>query len=285
MPRKVQRSRVARAAGSRGTLFLIGGKDGRTEDRVLIDRFARLCGGKSARVLVITSASDKPEVHAKEYDDAFREVGVRKVSVFHANERADSEDPQLLAALDRAHGVYFTGGGQRRLIGLMGDTRFAERLHERHRDGLHVGGTSAGASAMSQVMIAEGEGRKPIQPSSVVLATGFGLLPKIIVDQHFQRRERLSRLIAAVLLNPSMLGFGLDEGTAVEITPSGRARVFGKGALAVIDGSQLVRASSIGSNENDGLLAFAGMGLHVLTEGWSYEIGKRKARPGKPTSE
>lgn len=262
---------------TRGTLFLVGGKDGRNSDRVLIDRFVRICGGASARVLVITSASETPERHRKEYSEAFRELGVREVSTFHAKDRAASDDPALLSSLDRVDGVYFSGGGQRRLVSAMGRTRFEERLRERHFEGLHVGGTSAGAAAMSAVMIAQGDGRKPIQTSSVELSTGFGLQPEIIVDQHFQNRERFSRLITAVLLNPAMLGFGLDEGTAVEIDPSGRARVCGKGALTVIDGSQLVGSGAIGTTENDRPLAFAGMRLHVLTEGWAYDLTTRGA--------
>lgn len=271
--------RHGKAIVTQGALFLVGGKDGRKDDRVLIDRFVRMCGGASARVLVITSASEKPERHLKEYSKAFHELGVRDVSVFHAGERAASDDPALLSSLDRVDGVYFTGGGQRRLVSAMGGTQFEERLRQRHREGLHVGGTSAGASAMSSVMIAQGDGKKPIQHSSVELSTGFGLLPEIIVDQHFQQRERFSRLIAAVLLNPAMLGFGLDEGTAVEIDSHGRVEVFGKGALTVVDGAQLLGSSPIGSNENDRPLAFTGMRLHVLTEGWCYELATREAKP------
>ncbi|HET9326102.1 MAG TPA: cyanophycinase [Candidatus Eisenbacteria bacterium] len=267
-----------------GTLFLVGGKDGRDKDRVLIEHFARICGGKSARVLVITSATDTPEVHRREYTAAFRKVGVRDVSIYHAEEPAASESSKLLSMLDRVDGVYFSGGSQRKLMTVMGGGRFEKRLRERHRKGLHVGGTSAGASAMSQVMIAQGEGRKPIQPSSVELATGFGLLPRIIVDQHFQRRERLSRLIAAVSLNPAMLGFGLDEGTAVDIDSTGRARVFGKGALTIVDGSRLMGAKRNGSSANDRPLAFAGMGLHVLTEGWSYDLAARKVKAPRRSS-
>jgi cyanophycinase len=273
-----QKSRDA-SNGTRGSLFLVGGKDGRNEDRILIDHFARLCGGKSARVLVITSASNMPDLQRREYREAFRKSGVRDVSIFHANNRSASDDPELLSLLDRVDGVYFSGGGQRRLITVMGGgTRFEERLRERHHDGLHVGGTSAGASAMSQVMITQGRARKPIQPSSVELATGFGLLPKIIVDQHFQQRQRFDRLIAAVLLNPEMLGFGLDEGTAIEIDASGRGEVFGKGALAIVDGAGLIGAKLISSNENERPLAFTGMELHVLTEGWTYDLTTREAR-------
>jgi cyanophycinase len=244
-------------------VFLVGGKDGRNEGRDLIARFVRLSGGASARVLVITSASMKPERHRKEYREAFLESGARDVSIFHVEEPAASNDPELLGALERADGVYFSGGSQRRLVGVLGGTRFDERLRARHRKGVVVGGTSAGASAMSSVMIAEGDGKTPI------LSTGFGFLKEIIVDQHLRQRERLSRLIAAVLLHPAMLGFGLDEGTAVEIDSSGRAAVFGAGSLTIVDGSQVKGASTTG---------FAGMRLHVLTEGWRYDLLDREAK-------
>ena len=141
-----------------------------------------------------------------------------------------------------------------------------------------MGGTSAGASAMSTVMIAWGDGRDPVQQSPVELSTGFGLLPQVIVDQHFQQRERFSRLIAAVVLNPAMLGFGLDEGTAVEIDSHGHAEVFGRGALTVVDGSRLLDSSPGAVNEPDRPSAFAGMRLHVLTEGWGYELSTRAAK-------
>ena len=262
---------------TRGTLFLVGGKDGRNDDRVLIDRFVRICGGASARMLVITSASDDPRRHLREYTKALREAGARDVSIFHTPERAAADDPDLLSSLDRADGVYFSGGGQRRLVGAMGGTRFDERLRQRHREGLHVGGTSAGASAMSSVMIA-GDGTKPNHQFSVELSTGFGLLPEVIVDQHFQQRERCSRLIAAILRNPAMLGFGLDEGTAVAIDSRGRAEVLGKGALTIVDGAQLLGSRLNASNELDLPLAFTGMRLHVLTEGWSYDLAKRAAK-------
>jgi len=267
---------------TRGKLFLVGGKDGRNDDRVLIDRFVQISGGAAARVLVITSASETPERHLEEYTRAFQESGVREVTVVHAEERAASEGSSLLSLLDRVDGVYFSGGGQRRLLGAMGSTRFDDRLRKRHRQGLHVGGTSAGASAMSSVMIA-GDGRDPVQQSPVELSTGFGLLPEVIVDQHFQQRERLSRLIAAVVRNPSLLGFGLDEGTAVEIDALGCGRVFGKGALTVVDGSRLRGSSPPDSNEPDRPAAFTGMRLHVLTEGWGYDLATRKAKsPVKP---
>ena len=200
-----------------GSLFLVGGKDGRNADRILLDRFVELCGGSSARVLVITTASADPKRHDKEYTEAFSISGARKVSIFHPAQRKDADDPALLLTLDRATGVYFSGGGQRKLVTTIRGSTFDARLRERHREGLHVGGTSAGAAALSTVMIAGGSGERALRTATAELSTGFGLLPGVIIDQHFRQRSRMGRLFAAVMRHPAMLGFGVDEATAAEI--------------------------------------------------------------------
>jgi cyanophycinase len=241
---------------TRGVLFLVGGKDGRNEDRKLLDRFVRLCGGASARLLVITSATATPERHRKEYGKAFSKSGVREVSVVHPEDRTAADDPELLAFLERADGVYLTGGSQRRVVGALSGTRFEKRLRERHRKGLTVGGTSAGASAVSKIMMAEGRG------DSLELSKGFDLLRDVIVDQHFRERNRLSRLVAAVMLHPALLGLGLDERTAVQIDPSGRVEVFGSGTVTVVEGSRR-----------------NGVRIYVMTEGKRYELATRRVKP------
>ena len=143
----------------------------------------------------------------------------------------------LAARLDKATGVYFTGGDQRRLVALLGGTDFAERLKVRYAEGLHLGGTSAGASAMSAVMIGRGQGRRAPRISSVRLAPGLGILPDIIVDQHFRERERLGRLMTAVIENPGHLGFGIDEDTAfIKSSPTARSRSSARGTLTIVDG-------------------------------------------------
>ncbi|MGH8221493.1 MAG: cyanophycinase [Woeseiaceae bacterium] len=268
------RSSTATTAGS---LFLIGGKDGRNGDRILLDRFVTICGGSSARVLVVTTASSDPKRQHKEYAAAFRRSGARRISIFHPGRRTEADDPALLTALNRADGLYFSGGNQLKLVATIGGTMFDARFRERHREGLVVGGTSAGASALSVVMIAGGRSRHAARFSSVELSAGLGLLPKIIVDQHFRQRDRIGRLLSAVLRNPAMLGFGLDEGTAVEIDAAGRVDVLGAGTLTIVDGSELQGSSLLGSAKENSRLAFAGMRLHVLGTGWRYDLATREA--------
>jgi cyanophycinase len=264
-----------------GSVFLVGGKDGRNADRVLLDRFVGLCGGVSACVLVITTASSEPQRHDKEYTAAFSKCGVRKVSIFHPARRAEADDEALLAALDRATGVYFSGGRQRKLVTTISGSKFDARLRERHREGLHVGGTSAGAAALSSVMIAGGSGKRALRTASAELSTGFGLLPGVIIDQHFRQRRRMGRLFAAVMRHPAMLGFGVDEATAAEIDPAGRVTVLGGGTLTVVDGSELVGADLAGAERRNASLTFAGLRLHRLGPGWRYDLTTRKAEgPG-----
>jgi cyanophycinase len=254
---------VVTAAGS---LFVVGGKDGRNGDLILLARFLEVCGGSAARVLVITTASSEPDRQDQEYAEAFSKLGARKVSIVHPARRTDADDPALLSELDRAAGVYFSGGGQRKLVATLGGSKFHARLRARHRKGLHVGGTSAGAAALSKVMIAGGH----------ELSNGFGLLPGVIVDQHFQQRQRMGRLFAAVMRHPRLLGFGVDEATAAEIDPSGRVSVLGAGALTVVDGSELVRGSP------GAPMSFAGLRLHSLGQGWGYNLRTREAKKSPP---
>ncbi len=242
---------------------------------VVLERFVQACGGPAARLVVLTTASSKPEVRVAEYRTAFGELGVAEVSFLHQDDRSQASDPVLLEALNHADGVFLAGGNQLRLVTLLGGTPAETLLHERYQRGLHLAGTSAGASAMSAVMIARGKARSAARLAAVRMSAGFALLPRVIVDQHFRERDRFGRLIAAVLSNPAMLGFGLDEDTAFELDREDRVSVFGSGSLTIVDGSQL-ECTNVDIVPEESPAAFAGMHLHVLTEGWSYELAERR---------
>lgn len=258
-----------------GTLFLVGGKDGRNGDTRLLNRFVKLCGA-SSHVLVISTASSNPRRHRKEYEDAFYRAGAAKVSVCHPEDRTAANDPRLLSTLEHADGVYFSGGGQVKLVTTLAGTDFITLLQSRHDLGLAVGGTSAGATALSRVMIA-GSGDKRAG-FSVDLATGLGLLPQVIVDQHFNERDRLGRLLWAVILNPSLLGFGIDETTAVQINPGGRVEVLGAGKFTIIDGSLCRKARPTPDVQSDPAVPLTDVCLHVLDEGSCYDLTTRRPK-------
>ena len=138
-------------------------------------------------------------------------------------------DPQRSRArCDDATGVFLTGGNQLRLSSTIGGTPLAQAIVRRHREGAVVAGTSAGASAMSTHMVAFGASGATPKQRMVQMAAGLGLLPGVIVDQHFEQRNRLGRLLAIIAQNPSLLGIGVDEDTAGVVGPDRVLEVVGR---------------------------------------------------------
>ena len=268
-----------------GALFVVGGAEDRKGAKLILRQFTETAGGRAARLLVIASASTIPDEVLAEYEAAFTDIGVGHLDPCFQRSRSEVDTPELLAKLEDATGVYFTGGDQLRLVSVLGGTAFARRLRERHAEGLPLGGTSAGASAMSAVMIGRGQGRRTPRVSAVRLAPGLGVLPEIIVDQHFRERDRLGRLITAVIENPGHLGFGIDEDTAFIVDPDGMVSVSGRGTLTIVDGHELT-GSSIAEGKDNQPLAYAGIRLHGLAPGWRFDTNTRTVhQPGDTTVE
>ncbi len=245
----------APAAPSRGWLVPIGGA---LYDAEIFTRFLALCGGPGARVAVIPVASRLPRT-GDEYADAFRRHGARDVPVLDFDSRVDSEDPGLLAELARCDGVFFTGGDQVRLAEVLGGTPAARVLRRRNAEGMPVAGTSAGASYLSERMIARGwSGARP-RPGIVTLTTGLGLAPALVIDQHFRERRRQGRLLAAVALTPGAAGIGVDENTAAFVAPDGTVDVIGAGGVTVVRaGPRTRRTTALVHGGADGVRSAAG---------------------------
>jgi cyanophycinase len=193
--------------------------------------------------------------------------------------RRDSQEDNRLARIEQASGVFFTGGNQLRLTTLLGGTPVARLIRSRNANGVHVGGTSAGASILSEHMIASGdEGSSPIA-GSVRLAPGLGLTNRFIIDQHFRQRDRLGRLATALAYNPFAIGIGLDEVTAAFIGPDNTLVVEGSGAVTVIDASEL-QFSSMDQIEEGEPVCLLGLKIHVLVSGATFNLHTRLAAAG-----
>ena len=215
----------------------------------IFTRFLGLCGGPGARVAVIPVASRLPRTGA-EYADAFRRHGAGDAAVVDFRSRVDSEHPELLAELQRCDGIFFTGGDQVRLAEVLGGTPVARLLRRRCAEGMPVAGTSAGASYLSERMIARGwSGARP-RPGMVTLTTGLGLAPHLVIDQHFRERRRQGRLLSAVALTPGTAGLGVDENTAAFLAPDGTMEVVGAGTVTVVRPGS--RTRSVGALVHDG---------------------------------
>lgn len=219
-----------------GMLMPIGGGDEDScAEQTLLMRFVQICGGMDARILIIPSASSISKEVAAEYEAIFTAVGAKHAYSFDFVDRHQANDTSAVELLNDVTGVFLTGGDQMKLLSLVGGTCFADALRSKFGQGIHISGTSAGASAMSRQMIGFGKSGFTVSPDMVHLTAGLGLSNNLIIDQHFEQRKRLGRLISAVMLNPGMLGIGLDEDTALIIAPDGHCEVIGSGSVTVVN--------------------------------------------------
>ena len=174
-------------------------------------RFIELAGGSAARLVIVTTASVLADTDRIETKLAFwRRQQVADLTVLHTRSRETANQPDFAKPLAQASGVWFIGGNQNWLTDTyLGTVTEREIRGVLERDGV-VGGTSAGAAIMSPIMICRD---KP----DLEEGPGFGFLPGTVVDQHFLKRNRQARLLRVLDSHPDLVGFGIDEGTALVV--------------------------------------------------------------------
>jgi cyanophycinase len=264
---------------TRGWIIPVGGAEVKENNPLILSRFVELCGGAKARIAIIPTASKLLETGPK-YERIFKSLGAKSAVSVDFEKRIDASDPKRLAVFDGVTGVFLTGGSQLRLATLLGGTPVAKKIRELNAHGVHVCGTSAGASFLSEHMIAFGEeGSTPIA-GNVRLAPGLGLTNRFIIDQHFRQRDRLGRLTAALAYNPFAIGIGLDEDSAAFISPDQTLEVGGSGAVTVVDATDL-EFSSMDQADEGQPVCMLGLRIHILIAGSTYNLHTRLASPGK----
>src|SRR5438132_5354266 len=223
-----------------GPVMVIGGAEDKLKDKVILSRFAKLAGGPDGHVVVISTASSLGDEATELYRELFTRLGIARVSGLRPVTREEANDPAGAAVVEQATGIYLTGGNQLRLSSIVGGTRLSAAITEAHARGAVVAGTSAGASAVTTHMVAYGASGATPKHRMVQISAGLGLVRNVVVDQHFEQRTRLGRLLAVVAQSPSLIGLGLDEDTAAIIGPDEPMEVLGRGAVTVLHGSQVV---------------------------------------------
>jgi len=259
----------------RGWIVPIGGAENKENDRRILARFVAVSGGKDADIVVIPTASRLHETGPR-YENLFRELGAARVTVMDFDTRRDCQEANRLQRLEAASGIFFTGGNQLRLSTLLGGTPVATLIRRRNAAGVAVGGTSAGASILSEHMIAFGDEGSSVISGSVRLAPGLGLTNRFVIDQHFRQRDRLGRLITALAYNPFAIGIGLDEDTAAFIGPDELLEVEGSGGVTLVDASE-VTFSSMDSVTEGQPVCMLGLKVHILVPGATFDLRTRTA--------
>jgi len=259
----------------KGKLVIIGGAEDKEKDCVILKEVVKMCGEEKARMVIITTATEKPHEVGREYEYIFGKLGIRDIRILNIQNREHANDDRSVETILDATGVFFTGGDQLRITSLLGGTKVYQALHTALEQGVIIIGTSAGASVMSDNMIVEGYGDDSPKKNTVNMAPGMGLIEEVVIDQHFAQRGRIGRLLGAIAQNPYVLGIGIDEDTAIVVEPQETLKVIGSQTVMIIDGTQITHTNVSELKPKDPLALF-NVKIHVLPHAYGFDLKKRK---------
>jgi cyanophycinase len=246
----------------------------------ILRRIMKEAGGLSQRIEVITTASMIPYEVGDNYLDAFGKIGCTNIGVMHIRNRGDVLNKEYIERIKECHAVMFSGGNQLRLSSIFGGTQFLQIVQDRlyNEEDFVVAGTSAGAMAMSNTMIYEGNATRAHLKGEVKITTGLGFMDDVIFDSHFEKRGRFGRLAQAVASNPSCIGIGLGEDTGMLITEGNKMEAIGSGLVIIVDGHD-IRHSNIADIPDGCPISIESLKVHFCEKGNGFLLNERKFIP------
>jgi len=264
--------------GVAGPVMVIGGAEDHMRDKVILSRFAKFAGGPDGHVAVISTASSLGDEATEAYRQLFLGLGIGRVTGLRPDEREEADAPAIADSMADATGVFLTGGNQSRLTQVVAGTRLGDAISNAHDRGAVLAGTSAGASAMARHMVAYGKSGTTPKNRMVQLSAGLGILDGMVIDQHFEQRGRIGRLLALVAQSPSLLGIGVDEDTCAVVFADRSLHVIGKGAVTIVDGRHVKTDAYRGKGYKP--LMVSGAILHSLPSGTWFDLRRRELLAG-----
>jgi cyanophycinase len=267
----------------RGLLMIIGGAEDKLRRRTILSRFVAASGGTEARIALIPTASSLGDEVVEVYDALFRKLGAAEVMPVRPESREDAHDPDLVDTLEKATGIFMTGGNQLKLSAIVCGTPLGDAIVAARERGAVVAGTSAGASIQSSHMVAFGTGGATAKQRMTQVAAGLGLVQSAVIDQHFDQRNRYGRLLMIVSQSPQLLGIGVDEDTCALVTHDGDRElltVLGRGAVTIFDPARMT-TNAYEAKRSSPLLA-SGVVLHMLPAGSQFDLTHRTLVPPEP---
>ncbi len=246
----------------------------------ILRRLVEETGGPASRIEVVTTASMIPQEVGENYLDAFGKIGCTDIGVMHIRNRTDGINEEYLERIKKCDAVMFTGGNQMRLTSTFGGTQFLQVLLQRYHEEekFLVAGTSAGAMAMSNTMVYEGNATRAHLKGEVKITTGLSFMSDVIFDSHFEKRGRFGRLAQAIATNPACIGIGLGEDTGMLITDGNKMEAIGSGLVIIIDGHE-IRHSNIADIPDGNPISIENMKVHFCEKGNGYLVEERLFLP------
>ena len=242
----------------------------------ILKRFLQEIPVKRPHIEVITTASMIPLEVGERYASAFGILGCEHVNMMHIRDESDVNMPEYVERISRADGIMFSGGDQSRIIHAFKSSEIIEILKYRYQnEDFVIAGTSAGAMAMSKVMIKGGSAPESLLRGSVKIGEGLNLIDEVIIDTHFVTRGRFGRLMEAVVTHPKTMGIGLGEDTGVLITKGHIVETIGSNLVVIAD-SHDVGYTNITEVEKGRPVAIENLIMHVLAKGNIFDMEERK---------
>lgn len=255
--------------------MMIGGAEDKVGQRTILTSFFNSAGGVKATIGVVPCASQEPSVVGARYHRIFTQMGGQDIQVLDIRRPHECDEGHWIEKLDRCTGVFLSGGDQVRLFDFINNSTFMRLIKERLQLGtLVLAGTSAGAAVMGEKMISGGSSGESPNRSLVDLMDGLGIIPELLVDQHFHNRNRMARLMSAIAAHPDRLGIGVDEDTCAAFKGDGTFEVIGKGTVTIIDPQELTH-TNYHASDGTSPLSLHGLKVHVLSEGDHYDYKLR----------
>lgn len=246
----------------------------------ILQRIVKESGGPQAAIEVITTASTIPNEVGENYLNAFGKISCVDINIMPIRNRDDAMNPEYLQRLAKCDTIMFSGGNQLRLSTIFGGTMFLKIMLDRYQldEKFTIAGTSAGAMAMSNTMIYEGNASKAHLKGEVKITTGLGCIDDVIIDSHFEKRGRFTRLTQAVATNPACIGIGLGEDTGMLITEGNKMEAIGSGCVIIVDGHD-IRYSNIADIPDGNPYSIDNLRVHICEKGNGYLLRERQFLP------
>lgn len=273
------------AIAVRGTLIPIGGGEDKGANEKsgldfinegILSHVVRESGGPDSKIVVIPTASSIPKKVAVNYLDAFHKLGCTNVEVVFIPNASVCKQKSVQQQFETADCIMFSGGDQSKIADKIGGTLVHEILKRRLlEDEIVIAGTSAGAMAMANEMIAGGSATESLLKGAVNMSKGLALMPELVIDTHFIKRGRFGRLAEAVAIHPHLIGIGLAEDTGIIIKHANEFKVIGSGMVIVLDASHLTHNAhsqlKVGT-----AMSMSNLTTHILANGDRFELDGRK---------
>ncbi|MEM8829461.1 MAG: cyanophycinase [Cyanobacteria bacterium P01_G01_bin.19] len=257
---------------TKNAILIIGGAEDKVHGKEILQTFFNRSRSTDAIIGIVPCASREPSLIGERYYRIFSDMGAKEIKVLDVRDRSGANDPAYLDFVENCTGVFMTGGDQLRLCGLLADTPLMNRIVERaQRREISLAGTSAGAAVMGHHMISGGSSAESPNRSLVDMAVGFGIIPEVLVDQHFYNRNRLARLLSAIAGHPELLGIGIDEDTCAMFESDGSIEVIGRGVVTIVDASEMTHTNERDAHGNQPL-SMHNLKLHILGYGDRYDL-------------